>query len=75
MIATATAPNELAATGEETCAVCGRETGLGAFCHIYRDGRTINLCDAHCADLFLHRDESDSSEPSLWAGVHEHVHY
>lgn len=39
----------------EICAVCGRDAGSAAFCHIYRDGQRIVLCSPRCAEEFMHR--------------------
>lgn len=74
MNATASATAEMDLATEGVCAVCGREAGLTPFCHIYRDGRTITLCAPACAELFLHRSDSESLAPSPWASVHEYVH-
>jgi CRISPR/Cas system-associated protein Cas10 (large subunit of type III CRISPR-Cas system) len=74
MPAIAPASNEVVSSSNDHCAVCGREVGTRAFAHIYRDGGAITLCDARCADRFLHRDDTENGGPSLWAGVSEYVH-
>jgi hypothetical protein len=53
---------EPSASDAERCAVCGREVGNLAFCHIYHEGRKITLCGPACAELFLHRTDQPPAD-------------
>ncbi len=45
---------------DESCAICHRDGGGAAFCHVYEEGRKVTLCSPACAEAWLHRPRAEA---------------